>query len=155
MYTIRINANTTPYSDGWGDPVMIYNGNGEVVFSGIGSTCPNTIKPSNRESWKRAYGWIKEGIYNVKTVVHPKYGRCVIINNGGFVLARYPNVNHKGDCILNEVFIHEGNRGSSNPLHRGSAGCPTLHPAHWKQFQESLPDGSGMLIISDCGDLSC
>ncbi len=148
MYVITIDSNSTPYSKGWSDPIkMIVDG--KIVFSGMGSTCPNPIRPSSGVSWKKAYGWIKAGVYNEETVEHGKYGRCVIINNGGAVLSRNPNVNHNGDTILTEVFIHDGNRGSSNPLWRGSAGCPTLMPMFWKQFQKMLPDGKGVLIIRD------
>jgi hypothetical protein len=148
MYVITIDSNSTPFSKGWSDPVKMTVGD-KIVFSGMGSTCPNPVRPSSGASWKKSYGWIKEGIYNVETVNHGKYGRCVIINNGGACLARFPNVNHKGNSILTEVFIHEGGRGSRNPLWRGSAGCPTIMPLFWEKFTKMLPDGNGVLIIRD------
>jgi len=156
MYTITIMANSNPYSMGWSDPVMLHDGEGNLLWSGVGSTCPNHKRPSTGKSWKHSYGWIKDGVYNVRTEEnHYKYGKCVLINDGGYVLARYPNVNHSGDCILNEVFIHEGNRNSGNSLHRASAGCPTICPQDWQSFQEALPSGRGILIIKDVGSLSC
>ena len=147
-YVIEIEANSHPSINGWYDPVKMMV-DGDIVFSGIGSTCPNSVRPSSGKSWNDSYGWIASGIYNVETCIHPKYGRCVIVNGGGAVPSRNDNVNHDGAKILTEVFIHEGNRGSSNTLWRGSAGCPTIPPQYWKQFQEALPSGRGILIIKD------
>jgi hypothetical protein len=154
MYLIEIDANSNPFSSGWSDPVTIRQGD-KLLFSGIGSTCPNPVRPSTRKNWKYSYGWIKAGIYNIETVVHHTYGRCVIINGGGAVLARFPNVNHEGSPMLTEVFIHEGNRGSRNPQWRGSAGCPTLPPFEWDKFVKALPDGKGVLVIRDSEGAKC
>lgn len=149
MYIVTIEANTNPDSSGWGDFVTLENDRGELLFSGIGSTCPNSIQAGTGFNWRDTYGWIDKGVYKIRTMDHYKYGRCCIVEDGGVVSARFPNVNHNGRNILTEVFIHAGNRKSSNPEWRASAGCPTIHPKYWEKFVQYLPSGSGLLIIKD------
>lgn len=141
-------ANTTPDTEGWGDFVTLSE-NGRVLFTCIGSTCPNPSSPSTKLIWRSSYGWISAGLYSVETIDHPKYGRCVLVNGGGQVKSRIPNINHNGKKILTEILIHVGNRGSINPQWRGSAGCPTIPPLQWENFIEALPDGKGLLYIKD------
>jgi hypothetical protein len=145
-YTVTITANSTPNSQGWSDPVIVEH-NGEMLFSGIGSTCPNPKQHSSGKGWRDAYGWIAEGVYDLETIDHHKYGRCCLINGGTVAEARYPNTNNGNKNVLLSVLIHEGNRRSTNKEWRGSAGCPTIHPLYWQKFSDSLPDGKGVLII--------
>ena len=147
-YVVTIESHSTPDSSGWSDFVTIERG-GKLLFSGIGSTCPNPIQYSTRFNWRDAYGWISAGVYEISTIDHYKYGRCCLVNNGGKVDARYPNVNHGGERILTEVLIHAGNRNSKNKEWRGSAGCPTIHPLYWDKFSDALPIGKGILVIRD------
>ena len=147
-YIITITTHSTPDSIGWSDFITLEH-NGELLFSGMCSTCPNPMQYSSSKKWRDAYGWISAGVFDLMTVEHHKYGKCCIVNNGGKVDARYPNVNNDNDSILRGVFIHEGNRNSQNPEWRGSAGCPTLPPAYWNKLVDVLPDGDGVLIIND------
>jgi len=147
-YIITITSHTTPDSMGWGDFITLEH-NGELLFSGMCSTCPNPIQYRTGRGWRDAYGWISAGVFDLETVQHHKYGKCCIVNNGVKVEARYPNVNNGNQNILLGVFIHEGNRNSQNPEWRGSAGCPTLPPVYWDEFVKVLPYGEGVLVIRD------
>lgn len=143
-YVVKALCNSTPDQDGWLD-LFTLDHYGERLFTGLGSTCPNPSK--NGVHWRNVYGWIAKGVYDLETIVHPKYGKCCLINGGTTVDARYPNVNNNNDKILIGMFIHEGNRNCENPLWRGSAGCPTLPPNLWREFVKVLPEGKGVLIV--------
>lgn len=148
MYTIKIRVNMTPDEHGWNDHIAMFSEDGECIYSGMCSTSPNPVKPSSGSDWRLSYGWIASGVYEVKTCDHHNFGRCVLVENGDAVPSRNINPNHN-EKILTAVFIHEGNRGSSNPAWRGSAGCVTIPPYSWEDFVMCLPSGRGVMIIED------
>jgi hypothetical protein len=95
--------------------------------------------------WPEVYVRIAEGTYNYELIPeHTKYGRCILINNGGEVPTLNPNPNHNKAYIATEIFIHVGFSMSW----RGSRGCLTIDPDHEEAFFACFDDHEkGKLIL--------
>lgn len=120
---------------GYGDYVEVFQG-GECLYGSHASTCPNPYK-TNRHGepvpWKLVYDWIANGEYRYKCIDHYRYGKCLIVNDGGEVASRNPIPNPDGS-VFTEVFVHVGGFGCKNPNWRGSAGCCTVPVEYWDRF---------------------
>lgn len=134
---------------GFPDTVHIYNSAGVLEYSNKASTSPNGIKPGTGAPWYKEYGWVASGEYMGDVVTRDKWGRCIMLENGGILPSRNPNPNHRGQYIITEVFIHPANAGGKNPQWRGSAGCLTLHRDKFETFMDQIPDGKHTVIIND------
>lgn len=135
MKRLKYLVNSTPTTPelGYGDHWEIHI-DGKVVDGGHGSTCPNPYRLINGRDpvpWTHLYGWIADGIYRVKCIMHPKYGKCLMVNDTGVVQSRVKNPVHGGQMMLTHVYVHCGSLESVNPKWRGSRGCPTVAPDEW------------------------
>jgi len=54
---------------------------------------------------------------------HPKFGRCILLNEGGVLPSRQPDSEHAGQYWCKSIFIHHGQTNWE-----GSAGCMTVPP---------------------------
>jgi len=55
---------------------------------------------------------------------HPKFGRCILINNGETMPSVQPDSEHNGEHWCRSIFIHKGYASNW----RGSAACITIPP---------------------------
>jgi hypothetical protein len=60
----------------------------------------------------------------------PKHGKCLLLNDGAELPARYPNSNHEGRLVVSEVEVHCGETEDWP----GSAACCTVAPSLWPSF---------------------
>jgi len=123
---------------GYGDHFTVVE-DGVTLLGGHGSTCPNPFLPSNSSvTYEKAYGWISLGTYKYLYLYHPKFGHCLLLNEGKAVGCRYPNPNKEskyyGERLMNEIFVHKGGIKCSNPDWRGSSGCITVSPREYDAF---------------------
>ena len=98
------------------------------------STCPNPYRPTDNKPWDMVYGIVAPGQYKAVCTTNDKFGKCLIMNDGGEMLALLPDSNDKGRFIISEVFVHRGGQLSTDPNWRGSKGCFTLHPDTFDAF---------------------
>ena len=133
---------------GFGDAVSVTVGD-VAVYGGHCSSCPNPFRPSDMLPWEAAYGWIAPGRYQYRYHTSPKWGPCLMLEEGGPVDARLPNANHDGARYLTEVLIHAGGTGK-NAHWRGSAGCITIPPGDWADFLSHFEPGDrGTVWVHD------
>lgn len=150
MKLIELLSLSTPDNPefGYGDYITVTEGK-ETIWGSHASCCPNPYKLNGQGKpipWKLLYGWIAYGEYNWECIQHYKYGKCILLNNGGEVASRNP-VKNKDGSTFTEVFIHSGGTGK-NPNWRGSAGCITLGPDLWQDFMEVFTVGEkGKLVV--------
>lgn len=144
---IVVSVLSNPEELGYNDFIDVFSTEGARLYSGRCSASPNPFRPSDKAPWWSVYGVIADGNYKAQLVDHPRFGKCVLLNDGGHVTARYPNPAQGGKFYLTEMFIHEGAIGGRNPLWRGSAGCLTLHRDVYKEFVDSLNGSVGTLIV--------
>ncbi len=149
-WIMQIDVNESPDVHlGFHDWIRLYKEGHDLKHYGNCSTAPNGYSPHSGATWRDCYGWIATGVYRLKVINHPKYGKCILINEGGECSSRVPNKNHGGKRILTELLIHAGGTGQ-NKQWRGSGGCITLAKHSFKQMMEDLSVGEvGTLIITD------
>jgi len=141
---IVIESIVDPDILGYEDKIVIAT-NGSILYHGICSACPNPRKPliKGGTPWTDAYGWIACGTYKFTTVKNIKFGKWLILENGGIVQSRNPNPNHSGRHILTQVGLHKG----WSDTWRGSAGCITIPPKTYNNFFQHF-------AIGETGELS-
>ena len=141
---IDIIRKGTPEDEGYFDHVVVLDG-GVELFSGAISTEPNPYKPLNHRPWHDVYARIAEGDYVWKCIPdHDKYGRCLLINNGGIVRTLNPNSNHNSEYMATQIFVHDG----YSETWRGSKGCITVPPSSELGFFKCFADNeTGKLTI--------
>jgi hypothetical protein len=145
--TIIIDVRSTPEQLGYLDRISVLE-NDELVYHDDCSTCPNPYKPKDiRIKWKSAYAWISCGEYEwSKYLLSQKHSPCLILNSGGAVPTRFPNLNHFNRLFATEIMIHSG----QTDQWRGSAGCITIPPKSWGKFISLFwNDDSGKIIIRE------
>jgi hypothetical protein len=129
-----------------------YNDRGTVLFDDVVvwhdslSACPNPYKPSIGTPWKECYGWIAPLSTEWECVNSPKHGKCLLLNGGGELPARFPNANHDGRLVVSEVELHCG----FDSQWRGSSACATVRPDLWPDFIKYFEIGDkGQIAIID------
>lgn len=130
MKNIVFESKTMPEALGYPDRVAVCNGS--LLYHGDARCSPNPRKPwiKGGAPWRRAYGFVQLGEYRYECLKHRKYGKCLVINGGTTIKARFPNVNQRGTCTINGVFVHRG----WSPVWPGSGGCLTIPPTDWSEF---------------------
>lgn len=146
---IIIQSLSTPDRMGYNDKINIVIDDTQNGFHCPCSACPNPfkiVKPGKPDidgsiaviekhyPWRQVYGWIacndKEYPYTWQCITSPKHGKCLLLNGGGELPARYPNSKHDGRLVVSAVEIHCGETKNW----RGSAACITLPPFIWQGF---------------------
>lgn len=133
MKTITFTRQSTPEKPalGYGDYVTV----GEYVFPA--STCPNPYKTvgfGKQSHWRAHYAMLAPVDTVYECVEHPKFGKCLLVANGGELPTVNQNKNHGGRYVASEIFVHCGGLNSVNKNWRGSTGCFTLHLNTWSDF---------------------
>jgi hypothetical protein len=150
MKTLTLFSLSTPDNPefGYGDYITVAEDK-DIMWGSHASCCPNPYKLNGQGipiPWKLAYDWIDYQEADWECVQHYKYGKCLLINNGGEVKSRNPIKNSDGS-IFTEVFVHSGGM-CNNPNWRCSAGCLTIPPDIWKDFMAQFKVGEkGILIV--------
>jgi len=142
---VTVLSRSYPDVPGYPDLVIVKVA-GNQKFACPASACPNPRRPlvKGGAAWVDAYGFLSAGRFRFECVTHWKYGKCLLLNDGGELPARYPNINHGGQRIISQVFVHKG----FTSTWRGSAGCITVHPSFWTNFQSFFEDGdTGNLFV--------
>jgi hypothetical protein len=124
----------------YGDKIAVFTNTAGLLYHENCSAAPNPFRPSTPwKKWYQCYGWIGAGSYEYEVVNWSKWGKAILINDGGPVASRIPNVNHYGKKILTEIFIHPG----WSRWWRGSAGCITIpkHSQKWQLFIDCFDVG--------------
>jgi hypothetical protein len=73
---------------------------------------------------------------------HQKFGRCILLNNGGKIPSLTPNSEHDGEYWCKEIFIHKGYA----EMWEGSLGCITVPPGFEFAFFSVFHDGEKVKI---------
>jgi hypothetical protein len=143
--SIVVESKSCPDDHGYQDKIVVFDDN-KVAFHSACSACPNPFQHSTKKHWREVYGWVSCEEYSFEAIESEKRGKCILINSGLAIPARYPNPNHNGLEIVTEVFIHKGWSDSW----RGSAGCITIPPTDWPEFINCFELGEeGELAIVD------
>jgi hypothetical protein len=167
--TVEILCKSTPTDPmfGYGDPFKVYIGS-ELVGEYEGSACPNGFKVLSDEEcclfkpeqilrkvtidgivydhivmWDSTYGKIACGQLRGQIVRHTKYGKCILIKNGGAVPAIIPRRKYDWHFQMKEIFIHPSDKdklSGDNIDWRGSAGCPTVRKFQYPDFISNFRD---------------
>jgi hypothetical protein len=134
----------TPESPAYSDSVAVIEDGIELYNDGF-STEPNPYQPRTKKPWEEVYARVAEGTYTWRLVPkHPKYGRCILVNEGAAVPTLNPNVNHNREYIATQIFIHRGYSGRW----RGSRACMTVPPDKLDSFFGLFADNeTGKLIL--------
>jgi hypothetical protein len=113
-----------------------YNDRGTVLFDdrivwhdSLRSS-PNPYQPSTGKKWDLVYGWLAPCSTTWECINSPKHGKCLLLNDGAELPARYPNSNHEGRLVVSEVEVHCGETEDWP----GSAACCTVAPSLWPSF---------------------
>lgn len=135
MKTIVFTRRSMPTdpSLGYGDTVKVYDAM-DVIYEGTGSTCPNPFRPSDMTPWNNTYAMVSLGTFSGRVTNHNKYGKCILIENGGELPTVNENSNQGGRRVASEVFVHVGGQGSKDPAWRGSKACLTIPPRERDAF---------------------
>ena len=141
---IDIIRKATPEADGFNDHFAVLD-NGVELLSGRISTEPNPFRPKDKSPWYDVYARIAEGTYKYQCIPdHHKFGRCLLINDGGDVTTLNPNSNRDGGYVGSQIFIHTG----WSETWRGSKGCLTIPPSNAIPFFICFDDNEvGKLTI--------
>jgi hypothetical protein len=133
---IVVDSLSAPEAPGYCDKIAVCNG--ELLYHGPASCCPNPRQPliKGGKRWALVYAWIAPGLYWYECIEHPKRGRCLLLNGGGVVATRNYNVKHAGR-YMTECMVHCG----WSKTWRGSAGCITVPPSGWSTFIENFAVG--------------
>lgn len=144
MKTIEFIRRSTPtvpdiaYPDG----LTVYNGT-DVIFTGIGSTCPNPFRASDMAPWQDVYAIVSLGIYSgVFIENHQRFNRCILLERGGWIPTVNANFNHNGDRKVHEIFLHAGFRDNW----RGSKACLTIPPKDSVEFFNMFTEGEEVVV---------
>jgi hypothetical protein len=149
---IKIFCNSSPENPatGYPDTLLLVDKANQVLDVRHCRTAPNPFRPSDSKPWEQAYGWLAIGTYTWTVYMSDKFGKCLLINDGGICRSRTPNVNHNGQLILKRILFHEGGFKCKNPDWPGSAGCMTMHRKQWYDFINHFhPEDHGELEIVD------
>lgn len=145
---VFVTSKSTPDQPGWMDWIEVWE-DGKKLWEGPGSSSPSPLaykeyeaaqdagrnpKREDYTSDKRG-GMIDYGTYNFLVEDHPLYKRSLKLNGGGEVDSRWPNPRHNNRPVLDEVFVHNGYYAGDRDMERGSSGCITIRPDHWRNFQ--------------------
>lgn len=79
---------------------------------------------------------IDYGTYRFRVEENEEFGKHLELNRGGYVASRKPNPRHGGQPVMNGILVHAGYYENDPMKERGSTGCITVHPKHWRSFQE-------------------
>jgi len=142
-------SSSSPEEPGYCDWVSVIENN-QLLFHSWASVCPNPRKPilKGGAHWRKAYAFLKpcQAKYTFRCIQHYRYGKCILINDGGPVPTRYPNPNQKNQYFAKGVFAHKG----WSRWWRGSAGCLTIPPDVWRSFMRLFEIGeTGTISIID------
>ena len=120
MKQIEVVVRSTPTEPetGYGDQILVTE-EGKDLYGGHCSTCPNPYTPAMKTPWAHAYAWIAPGEYDWVYAYNPKFGRCLLLNQGGPIPTRNKNVNQENKAVADGIYIHAGGIASKNPLWRG------------------------------------
>lgn len=129
MKTIEFTRRSMPTAPaiGYGDTVKVYS-DLDVVYEGAASTCPNPFRPTDFLPWNDVYAMVSLGTYEGRVMLHDRFGKCILLEQGGPLPTVNENKKHGGKRIAMEIFIHVGCKGSKDPGWRGSMGCLTIPP---------------------------
>jgi len=142
MKTVIFTRRTSPDSQtAYGDTARIED-NGTVLYECPCSTNPNPTRPSDGVEWELAYAQVAPGSYEGLFTSNPKFGLCILVNNGDKVPTTNPNENHDGEHYATEVFIHKG----QNSDWRGSKACFTIPPEYHVEFFGCFEPGETIKI---------
>jgi hypothetical protein len=152
---IIVESIVTPDVSGYGDKIVL-SSNGDLLFNGDGSCCPNPTKPNTTLRWTACYGWVSCTPDNKplswRCWESGKHGKCLLINEGGRVPTRNPNANHGGNFFAEAVELHCG----FSETWRGSAACITIPPSLWPSFIGQIEIGeTGIMRIVDFSNMKC
>ena len=123
---VVLECRSTPDVDGYPDTLLVCIDN-HLRYACDAGACPNG--PTGK------WGWLAPCETKFECVPHHKYGKCLLLNNGGKLPSRVANHKyHGGNFIVNEIFVHCGDSATN----RGSRACPTVHPVAWPALLEYL-----------------
>ena len=160
---IEIILQSTPTDPifGFGDVFNVFAGTSEKLGTYEGSGSPNAFKVLGQDDLPKfkpeqifrnvkigdavypyivmqdsVYGKLAPGTYNGQVVMHVKYSKCILINNGLVVPSTNQRRKYDWRWEMKEIFIHP----SETDTWRGSAGCPTVKRSQYPQFIANFKD---------------
>lgn len=148
MKNIIVKCYATPDNLGYDDGIVVLE-NDQVIFHAPCRAAPNPFRPSDGKPWREAYGWIAPCKTTYRCRWYGKFGKVLLLAEGGELPARYPNSNHEGRLVLDELYVHPGGTGR-NPLWPGSGGCTTLQAGIFADLIELFDIGdTGAIAFLD------
>lgn len=142
MKTIEFIRRSAPESVGYKDTVSVYDRT-ELISRFDGSACPNGFRSTDNAPWKKVYAMVSLGVYRGNVVLkHPKYDKCILLENGGPLPTVNDNIKHDGKRIATEIFIHCG----FSDTWRGSMACLTICPVQWESFIRLFVPGEDVTV---------
>jgi hypothetical protein len=143
--SIIIDCLSTPDRLGYNDRGTVLIDDAIVWHDSLRSS-PNPYQPSTGKKWSEAYGWIAPCVTEFECIISPKHGKCLMLNDGGELPARFPNSNHGGKLVVSAVEVHCGETADWP----GSAACQTVAPDLWPDFIKYFELGDkGQIAIID------
>jgi hypothetical protein len=116
------------------------------LYYGPARTWPNPYRPTDKVDCTQAYGAVAPGKYSGQFYTHysdkDPFTSCILINAGGFLPCLWPNMNHGGQMIVGQVFVHHGWSDSWS----GSAGCQTVPPENATKFFGIFTNGETVSV---------
>ena len=146
MKTLEFTRDSIPEFPecGYGDTVKLYNGTTALIVFRC-STCPNPFHPGDHGKWEDYYAMVDFGEMKGKCIQHEKYGKCILINDGGKVPTLNADQNHSGEKFATQIFVHAGG-GLQEGFWRGSAGCFTLSPHDFGNLMDNFDIDEEIII---------
>jgi hypothetical protein len=126
--SLIIESKSTPDQEGYLDTLVIVDGDGvTLLYNGPCSACPDGASLTGIP-WDKSAAWIAPTAPDMpldwKCWISPNHGnKRLLINDGGAVRTRYPNLKHGGNYHAFSIELHKGGK-----LRRGSMGCITYPP---------------------------
>lgn len=143
MKIIDIIRKSTPEQQGYPDSIALLE-DGKENYLGQCGSCPNPFQPSTEKPWNDVYACLAEQEAKAKCIVHPKFKKCLIINEGGACQTLNPNYNRPlAKYVAYEIFVHCGDTDTW----RGSKGCITIPPKDWLLFLKKIYVGEEFKLI--------
>jgi hypothetical protein len=140
---IIIDSLSTPDRLGYNDRVTVLFDD-KIVWHDSCRSSPNPYQPSTGKKWDLVYGWIAPCSTDFWCVDSPKHGKCLLLNSGAELPARYQNVNHDNRMVVSAVEVHCGETEDWP----GSAACITIAPSIWQSFINNFELGdNGQIAI--------
>jgi hypothetical protein len=127
MKTLDIIRRSTPEERAYLDSILLIE-DGNELWTGLGSACPNPYQPSTEKPWHDVYAMIAPGEYEAVCCNRKKHFKCLALT--GRIPTINPNVNHGGEYFAEGILVHCGD----TEIWRGSAGCITIPPSKWSDF---------------------